>query len=280
MPFENSSNGPVIFTLDLFADANGRYPDISVCGEVYLAVHHCLLGRASPSSESQSPTEHPSSTQSQVKNNLHHLRKLYSHPQAWGQCKRFLASTPHLKSLERQDVSSTSRAAELVAQDTSGTSAAISSRIAADLNHLDVLAEGIEDNAGNSTRFFVIRRRRRQEEEEEDVPAPSSSSSSSSSSLSLEEEESGEYKTLVSVTVEHGEPGALADCLAVFKKHRLNLTSTNARPSGETPWHYIFLIEFMGRKRGNGAVSDALRELEKAAKSVRWLGSWKNKLVQ
>jgi len=83
--------------------------------------------------------------------------------------------------------------------------------------------------------------------------------------------------------VEHGEPGALADCLSVFKEHGLNLSSINTRPSGEAPWHYVFLVEVMGRKLANGkggAVNGALHDLERVAKTCRWLGSWENALTR
>lgn len=289
VPFENSSNGSVIFTLDLFADLQGRYPDILVDGEIYLAVRHCLLGRAlkdskleishnllkeqddSPNiSGSVTPTQSaPQPAKPKVKplNDIKHITKLYSHPQAWGQCKLFLAT--YLKQVERQDVSSTSRAAELVAQDETGTSAAISSKIAADLNGLDILAEGIEDNEGNSTRFFTLRRGRGLDSQD--------------TGHAVEADEMKRYKTLVSFTVTHGEPGALADSLAVFKKYKLNLTSINTRPSGEEQWHYIFFVEFMGRKHADdqgGAVNEALEELAKVSRSCRWLGSWKNALSE
>jgi prephenate dehydratase len=296
----------VIFTLDLFADLAGRYPDILVSGEIYLPVHHCLLGHAAPcattSTSTTTPTsqdQHPSNSDLPLRNKLQpsggsspdrsgtvtptqaapepqkprvkpihdikHIKKLYSHPQAWGQCKLFLST--YLKQAERQDVSSTSKAAEHVAQESSGTSAAISSKIAAEMNGLDVLAEGIEDVEGNSTRFFVLRRA-------EDVLAAEGEEVD-------EEAEMGRFKSLVSFTLNHGEPGSLADCLEVFRKGRLNLTSINTRPSGEAPWLYIFFVEFMGKKRADGkggAVNDALEKLTSVASTWRWLGSWESAL--
>lgn len=196
---------------------------------------------------------------------LKHVRKLYSHPQAWGQCKLFLST--YLKGVERQDVSSTSKAAEFVAQDSTGTSAAISSKIAAEMNGLDVLAEGIEDNEGNSTRFFILRR---------------TSSTPPTPTASLDEKtEMEQYKSLISFTISHEAPGALADSLAVFKRHDLNLTSINTRPSGELPWHYIFFVELKGKKRDggeDGAVNRALGDLGRVATNWRWLGSWENQL--
>ncbi|KAI7097926.1 hypothetical protein KC324_g21281, partial [Hortaea werneckii] len=218
---------------------------------------------------------------------LHHVKKLYSHPQAWGQCKNFLAA--YLKGTERQDVSSTSKAAQLVGEDSTGTSAAISSRIAAELNGLDVLAQGIEDNEGNSTRFFVVRRQQSQSQSSDAAVRPGSSSGTTAEDgqeTATADEERGkaaEFKTLVSFTVDHGEPGALADCLEIFKKYGLNLTSINTRPSGEAAWHYIFFVEFMGRKLAGeqgGAVNEALQELDRVAKSWRWLGSWENALLK
>lgn len=217
VPFENSSNGSVIFTLDLFANVSGHYSDIVVNGEIYLPVHHCLLGHGSKESiplkndvakrhlkdEPESPTvsgqvtptlavPQPSQPRVQPLHSLKHLRKIYSHPQAWGQCKLFLAT--YLKGVERQDVSSTSKAAEFVAQDATGTSAAISSKLAAEMNGLDVLAEGIEDSEGNSTRFFVLRRW-------QDVEAENLMSNVDN------EAKKPQYKSLVSFTVDHSEPG-------------------------------------------------------------------------
>lgn len=317
MPFENSSNGSVVFTLDLFADLHGRYPDIQVWDEIYLAVHHCLLGhiphtepvaktaKLQEKSEEEKDGERPDATlphlppqqppslsgqvtptqavpqptkaRIQPLHPLTHVKKLYSHPQAWGQCKNFLAA--YLKGAERQDVSSTSKAAQLVGEDSTGTSAAISSRIAAELNGLDVLAQGIEDNAGNSTRFFVVRR------QSSDAVAGSTVAGNQETATAEDHqrEKTAEFKTLVSFTVDHGEPGALADCLEIFKKYGLNLTSINTRPSGEAAWHYIFFVEFMGRKLAGeqgGAVNEALQELDRVAKSWRWLGSWENALLK
>ncbi|KAI7525853.1 PDT-domain-containing protein [Hortaea werneckii] len=326
VPFENSSNGSVVFTLDLFADLHGRYPDILVWDEIYLAVHHCLLGHIPhtepvaktaklpgnstgteeedgekpnatlphlpphqpPSLSGQvTPTQavpQPAKARIQPLHPLTHIKKLYSHPQAWGQCKNFLAA--YLKGVERQDVSSTSKAAQLVGEDASGTSAAISSRIAAELNGLDVLAQGIEDNEGNSTRFFVVRRQQSQASDGAVRPVNSITAEDRQETTTAEDhqgEKTAEFKTLVSFTVDHGEPGALADCLEIFKKYGLNLTSINTWPSGEAAWHYIFFVEFMGRKLAGeqgGAVNEALQELDRVAKSWRWLGSWENALLK
>jgi prephenate dehydratase len=193
---------------------------------------------------------------------LSKIKKLYSHPQAWGQCKAFLST--YLKGVERQDVSSTSRAAEIAAQDTSGESAALSSFVAAELFGLDVLAESINDHVGNTTRFLVIRRK-----DKASLPASPSPDSAGGD---------GSWKTLVTFTVDHANPGALAQCLAAFAKYGLNLTSINTRPSGVENWHYIFFVEFKGRMEEGGKVDKALKELESVASRSKCLGSWENRL--
>lgn len=286
----------MIFTLDLFADRDGKHPDILVTGEVYVAVKHCLLGHmpsqdndrtdsgkdfsssekwkqpwrrsitSTPStSGTVTPTQsapEPGKCRTKPEHDLSHIKKIYSHPQAWGQCKLFLNT--YLKGVERQDVSSTSKAAEIVAQDTSGTSAAISSAIAAKLNNLTHLATGIEDVEGNSTRFFIIRKR-------DEVEQQSSTSSSSAS-----------YKSLVLFTVDHNRYGSFADALAVFKKFDLNLTSCNSRPAGggkEEMWQYVFFLEFEhGRQEEGGSVEKALEELKQYTKGLRLVGSWESQL--
>jgi prephenate dehydratase len=254
VPFENSTNGSVVFTLDLFADLHSKYSDILVCGEAYVNVSHCLLGLSAPASQDYSE-----------------ITKLYSHPQAWGQCKTFLQK--HLKHAERFDVSSTSRAAQMVAESRDPGAAAISSKVAGTLFKLSLLAEGINDVSGNQTRFLVLRRR--------DSPQTSAPPSPAISTVNSDEEN---YKTLLLFTLPYTpsdpNPGALAQCLSVFGGHKLNLTSINTRPSGVANWEYIFFIEFKGRKDEGegGAVNAAFRELGGVCEWYRWLGSWENRL--
>ncbi|KAF1947118.1 PDT-domain-containing protein [Clathrospora elynae] len=271
VPFENSSNGSVVFTLDLFADVQGKYPGIIVCGESYVAVKHCLLGYAPSSSTSQeAQAQDPETPVATPLYDISKIKTLYSHPQAWGQCKEFLGT--YLKHAERRDVSSTSKAAEIAAQDKTGESAALSSVIAADMFGLDVLAKTINDKVENTTRFLVLRR------------------ASSEAPSTLNQQESGQedvqghdWKSLVTFTVDHANPGALAQCLTVFSNHGLNLTAINTRPSGVQNWNYIFFVEFKGRKdadKDDCAVNKALGELEKLCRGYRWLGSWENRLIE
>jgi prephenate dehydratase len=161
VPFENSTNGAVVFTLELLADRHNRYPDITVCGEAYLDVSHCFLGKKCAASTTDSPvmsgactptmsTPAPLKPRTSPLHSVKHVKRILSHPQAFGQCETFLSA--YLKGVERIDVSSTSRAAEMVKEDTTGTSAAIASKLAAEIHDIDILAQGIEDREDNTTR--------------------------------------------------------------------------------------------------------------------------------
>ncbi|TDZ87557.1 Bifunctional chorismate mutase/prephenate dehydratase [Colletotrichum sidae] len=297
VPVENSTNGSVLFTLDNFADRNGLYPDISVCGEIYLDVHHFLVGHRPPGADAGAATgtpgggpplddapssgpgsgactptasdPNPLKPRAKPLCSLKHVRRLYSHPQAWGQCVAFLQT--YLKGIEAIDVSSTSRAAELVAMDESGTSAAISSEIAARMHGIDVLARSIEDREDNTTRFFIIRKGAGgggpPAGSEGEVPLPDHCG-----------RKRGRTKSMVSFTVPHEAPGALAGVLECFRKFGLNLTSINSRPSLTAPFNYVFFVEFEGHRLQDpeGRVRGALEGVAEVAERWRWLGSWED----
>ncbi|CRG88549.1 chorismate mutase [Talaromyces islandicus] len=245
IPFENSTNGSVVQTLDLLADRQGLYKDVTVCGEYFLTVHHCLIGGK--------PT---------AKEKYGSITKLYTHPQAWGQCDSFLSK--HFRGVERQDVSSTSKATEIVSKDTSGQTAAIASRLAAEHYNAVVLEENIEDSADNTTRFLILR----------NIQSARTASASVNLAGDVASAKTGSKtrKTLISFMIEHSSPGSLADALSVFKTHGLNLTSINSRPSMLRPWQYIFFIEC--EHVPNSSIHDTLEELKSICKSYRELGTW------
>lgn len=294
VPFENSTHGVVNFTLDGLADRAQTYADLGVCGEVYLDVHHFLLGYKQKPQQQQEQHEEQqqqhlnatgggTSTPTQTNPNprqprakplepLGHVQRVLSHPQAFGQTNAFLST--YLRGVDCVDVSSTSKAAETASRDETGATAAIAGEIAADMFGLDVLARCIEDRDDNTTRFFVLRRRRRRqsgsggdgEEEEQEEKE--------------EEKEEGQrgHKSLVSFTVPHRSPGALAGVLDVFRKYGLNLTSINSLPSLIQPFQYLFFVEFEGSRHHDpeGRVKSALEEVDEVAEGWRWLGSWES----
>ena len=127
VPVENSTEGVVSHTLDMFLDSS-----LKICSEIILEISHHLLGRGE----------------------LKNITKVYSHSQALAQCQNWLEENlPKAKLIE---VESTARAAQRAVKE--ANSAAIASDVAASLYRLRVLASHIEDRANNYTRFFVIGR--------------------------------------------------------------------------------------------------------------------------
>ncbi|PBP15795.1 PDT-domain-containing protein [Diplocarpon rosae] len=264
VPFENSTNGSVVYTLELLADRHSRYLDVTVCGEAYLNVSHCLVGRKCEGIDSPdvSGTCTPTiSTPSPLKprvspvHSVKHIKRLLSHPQAFGQCEAFLNF--YMKGVERIDVSSTSKAAELAKADTTGASAAIASMLAAEVHAIDILAKGIEDREDNTTRFLVLRK-----------------------GIDNNAGSADTTKSLISFKIDHDKLGALASVLNCFQKYQINLTSIHSRPTKVVPFQYIFFVEFEGSRLHDpsGRVNQTLGALEDFVQSWRWWGSWDDKM--
>ncbi len=190
VPVENSTDGRVTDTLEMFTRMRVR-----ICGEVELRIHHTLLGKC-PRTD---------------------VREVYSKPQALSQCRNWLAR--HLPAARTIEVTSTSIAAQLAVEKPGA--AAIASRQAGIHYGLDVLAEKIEDNASNTTRFSVIG---------DQTPPPT-----------------GRDRTAILFQVEH-RPGALADAMMIFKRGKLNLTWIESFPIPGARRGYLFFVEMEGHE--------------------------------
>ncbi|PLB33530.1 prephenate dehydratase PHA2 [Aspergillus candidus] len=254
IPCENSTNGSVVQTLDLLIDREDRYTDVKVVAEYYLTVHHCLLAR-----KGAFPSYQRGETQ---------IAKLYTHLQAWGQCEIFLEK--YCKGVERQDVSSTSKAGEIVSKETGEQSAAIASRFAAEHHGLDVLEENIEDKDDNTTRFLVLRNAK----SDSGARLPGEDSTTDATTTT--------QRSLFTFMVPQEAPGTLADALLIFKKHGMNITSINTRPSQQKPWKYVFLVEcdMASTDQSQRAVADILCGLRQVTEQCKYLGTWANQLTK
>ncbi len=126
VPVENSTEGVVNHTLDMFIRSN-----LSICGEVQLRIHHFLMASQEDMSK---------------------IRRVCSHPQSLAQCRKWLDT--NLMSAEREAVSSNAEAARIAAKDPAA--AAIAGEVAAELYGLKLLARNVEDEPDNTTRFLVI----------------------------------------------------------------------------------------------------------------------------
>jgi chorismate mutase/prephenate dehydratase len=127
VPIENSIEGAVTHTLDMFVDS-----DLKICSQIIINVNHNLLARC-------------------PKNKI---KRIYSNPQVFGQCRIWLEE--NLSQPERIEVTSTTKAAQIAAKEK--YSACIASLLAADVYNLGVIAKNIEDSSANVTRFLVIGR--------------------------------------------------------------------------------------------------------------------------
>lgn len=214
-PVENSTDGRIADTLDMFTRLRVR-----ICGEVQLKIEHYLLGKC-PRAE---------------------ITEVYSRPQALSQCRNWLLK--HLPAARPIEVTSTATAAQL-ARDKQGA-AAIASLQAGIHYGLDVLAERIEDNPSNVTRFVIIG--------EESPPR------------------TGHDKTALMFEVAH-RPGSLADAIAIFKRCRLNLTWIESFPIPQTEGHYLFFVELDGHET-DARVKKALAALERKALRLEVLGAY------
>jgi len=215
VPVENSTDGRVADTLDMFT----RLP-VRICGEIELEIHHALLGKC---------------TRAEIK-------EVYSRPQALSQCRNWLAK--HLPAARTIEVTSTSTAAQL-ANEKPGA-AAIASLQAGIHYGLNVLAEQIEDNPGNTTRFAVIG----------DHSSP----------------RTGRDKTAMMFQVEH-RPGSLADAINVFKRNRLNLTWIESFPIPGSKRAYLFFVEMEGHET-DAPVRRAVAALQQKTLRLEILGSF------
>jgi chorismate mutase/prephenate dehydratase len=217
--FENSTEGPVNEVLDRLVDT-----PLQICAEVSLPIAHTLLSRAT---------------------SLSTIKRVLCHPQTAGQTRLWLAE--HLPGIAVLPATSNGKAAELAGQDTTGTVAAVGPRIAGEVYRLNVLADNIQDIAGNVTRFLVV-------------------------ATTASEAPTGRDKTAVVFSI-RDRVGALRDLAEAFSSNEVNLSSIQSRPSKRRAWDYVFFVELDGHL-SEVRVRRALRKAEEHTVFLKVLGSW------
>jgi chorismate mutase/prephenate dehydratase len=222
VPVENSTEGAIGRTLDLLLQS-----PLHVCGEVSLPVHHNLMS---------------------LKTDLGAIRRVYSHSQSLAQCHEWLAR--NLPGVECEAVSSNAEAARLASTALGmyhdHVPAAITSRRAGELSGLKLLAENIEDDPRNTTRFLVLGNQQ---------VAPS-----------------GNDKTSLVLSAAN-RPGAVHDLLSPLAKHGVSMTKFESRPARSGLWEYVFYMDIEGHQ-ADAKVAAALAELRLIAAFVKILGSY------
>jgi len=190
IPIENSLAGSVLEHFDLLLKH-----DVKVVSETLLRIRHNLIAI-------------PGAT-------IGEIERVFSHPVALAQCRSFLATHPRMKSIAFYDTAGSVK--QLVEQGDKHA-AAIASEEAARIYGAHVLEAGIEDNAENYTRFFLVRR---SGEAKVDRAA---------------------NKISVGFSVEN-RPGSLVAALSALSAQGTNLTKIESRPVQGKPWEYIFYVD-------------------------------------
>ncbi len=222
VPVENTTEGVVNYTLDMFLES-----DLKIVGEIVIPIKLNLLSTAS---------------------SLLEIKTVYSHRHALAQCKEWIEKNlPHAQLVETE---STAKACELVIE--MERAGAIASEVAAYTYHLNILAENIQDNPNNYTRFLIIGKR---------AMGPT-----------------GKDKTSLIFAVKD-EAGALFKALESFYKHGVNLTKIVSRPSKKRLWDYVFFVDLEGHMEENN-VKKAIDMLKERAQLVKILGSYPRALLQ
>jgi chorismate mutase / prephenate dehydratase len=216
VPVENSIEGAVNHTLDLFFES-----DLKICAECYQPISHDLLA---------------------ADGSLKDIRTVYSHPQAFAQCRRWLGK--YLPDAEPRECGSTAYAAKLALSEPGA--AAIASSEAAHIYALQVVASRIEDVARNTTRFLVIG--------PDEAPA------------------TGDDKTSIMFVTSHI-PGALYRVLQPMAEAGVNMMKLESRPTKHENWSYFFFVDVEGHV-SDPAVARTLSGMEPICLYLKCLGSY------
>ncbi len=218
IPIENSVAGSIHRNYDLLLQNS-----LSIVGEYHLRVKHCLIG-------------YPGTQISQI-------HKVISHPQALAQCDRFLHSIDGIKIEPAYD---TAGSVKIIHDTKDMHTAAIASARAAQEYGMSILAQSIEDNPANYTRFLAIAHEAIQPD--------------------------GDTKTSIVFSLDN-QPGALFKALSVFALRDIDLMKIESRPLVGTPWEYYFYIDLAG-STNTTKVQRALEHLNEYAVMLRILGSY------
>jgi prephenate dehydratase len=221
-PIENSLFGSVHQNYDLLLKHSLR-----IVGETNLRIIHNLI--AAPGTK------------------IDDVKRVYSHPVALGQCRRFLSGRPEMRPVAAYD---TAGSVKLIMESREAGAAAIASAAAAEVYGARILVPGIEDDQANFTRFLLLAR--------EDASAETPPDAD---------------KTSIVFSLEN-RTGSLYRAMAVFALRDIDLMKIESRPLIGRPWEYSFYLDFIGAQT-EPRVRNALQNLREFATSVKVLGSYK-----
>ena len=215
LPVENSLEGSVGESHDLLYSTK-----LYAVGETYFRIRHCLIGLGP----------------------LDKIDTVYSHPQALGQCRKFIQKH-HMKTVPAYD---TAGSVQIIKELNKKNIACIASKTASEIYGVAVVKDGIEDNSNNYTRFLILSKEKTKE--------------------------TGKDKTSIIFSVKH-EAGALFRVIEKFHDHEINLTKIESRPTKNTPWEYNFYVDFEGHEK-NPKIAEVLKKMRKETLFLKILGSY------
>ncbi|MDB5075091.1 MAG: pheA [Chloroflexi bacterium] len=221
VPVENSTAYSVNETYELLLEHQGR---IFPRGEYDLHVQHCLMALPGQS--------------------LSDITTVQSHPQALAQCREYLEQL----NVQTVPVYDTAGSAKLIREGALRGVAGIASKRASSIYDLDLLAENIQTNKDNYTRFLIIGT--------EELPA----------------QPNGKTKTSI-VFVVRDQPGSLFRAMAAFAIHEVNVSRLESRPIRGRTWEYLFHANLDGH-RDEPDVAAALSALGRCTTMLKVIGSY------
>lgn len=216
LPVENSIEGSVGESYDLLYST-----PLYAVGEIYHKIDHCLIGIGF----------------------LEQVDTVYSHPQALGQCRKFIQQH-NMKTVPTYD---TAGSVKIIKEINKNNVACIASRSASEIYGIPVIQEHIADNSNNYTRFLV---------------------------LSKKKIETKKDKTSIIFSIKH-EQDALFRIMEKFHEYGINLTKIESRPKKDTTWEYNFFVDFEGAT-DNSKVVEMLDKIKKNSLFLKVLGSYKS----
>ena len=223
IPIENSSTGEVRDSIDLIKEK-----DVFIVGEIALKIKQNLLGIKGSKIED--------------------IRYVYSHEQALMQCSKFLKEHDNW---ELKPYSNTATSAELIKKENNKQNACVANIKTKDIFDLELLAEGINNNKENYTRFVII-------------------------SQKLEVSENSNKISIVTAT-EH-KAGSLFKLLEIFSNEKLNMVSIKSRPMQNKTWEYYFYIDFDGNLNDENVIK-SFENIKNKVSYLKILGNYRSSII-
>jgi len=216
VPIENNTEGAVGITLDCL----GKFESLIVA-EIYMDIHHSFATNCE---------------------NIKDIKKIYSHPQGYNQCRKFLEEHM-LMDIEFVPTKSTAASAKLAASEP--YSASICSHIAAKLYNVPILFEKIEDNLANRTRFLIL--------------------------SDFKNRPGVQNKTSILAKTQN-RPGGLVNFLQSFDNEKVNISKIESRPVKDSGFEAVFYLDFEGHIDDENV--QRVLKVNEGINEIKWLGSY------